>query len=172
MDGMTHGSQAMTTIIIDDKINVVAIYAAIVSTGGLIWQVWQFLRRGPRLSVRANPNMKLMGAMIPDDNSYIAINVANNGDRKTTITHVVGHTYKNLLDKLRNNPTDSFIVTDITISNRVPFEIDAGSTFMSCLKQEEKIEEWSRTKLLYVGIIHSGSRKPLMRRIPPIKQAQ
>lgn len=154
---------------LDDKINLVAIYAAVVSTFGLLWQIWQWWHHGPRLVVSARSGMKMVVGPMPDPDSYIAINVSNNGDRKTTITHVHGYTYTNNWNRLRNLPANAFIVGHQTQGQNAPFEIDAGSTFMSLFRQEEELEQWSRTLLLYVGISHSGARRPILKRIPAIR---
>ena len=74
----------------DVEADPVAIYAAIVATAILIWDVAKWLRSGPRIKLRALPNMKMFNDPDPrrKGKTYVIVNVTNSGSSPTTITQL------------------------------------------------------------------------------------
>jgi hypothetical protein len=64
-------------------LNLVTIYAAVVSTAVLLWQVFTYLREGARLRVRAGSNMKTFGPGGASSETYLSLNVVNVGTADT-----------------------------------------------------------------------------------------
>lgn len=157
---------------VDDKVNLVAIYAAVLSTISILWQIWVWFRTGPRLRVTANTNMLVMGGYNKNDQKYVVINVVNRGSAKTTITHVVMFTYKSVIYKMLNRPDKSFVVKHDVLACQIPYVIDAGCTFMSMTTQNDDMESLSRTSKLYMGVFHSFRARPVLTRIRPIQPMQ
>jgi hypothetical protein len=154
---------------VDDNVSLVAIYAAIVATVSILWQIWGWFRSGPRLRVRASADMQVMGGYNKEDRKYTVVNVTNVGTAKTTITNVVMFAYKNLLNKILNRPNKTFVVNHDVAGYQIPYMIDAGCTFMSMMMQNDDMESLSRTSMLYMGVIHSLSAKPVLARVRPIQ---
>ena len=77
------------TLNIVGEIDPVAIYAALVATTILIWDVVKWLRSGSRLKVRASPNMIFFNDPDPrrHGKTYIYVTVINVGFSPTTITN-------------------------------------------------------------------------------------
>jgi hypothetical protein len=138
-----------------DRIDPVAIYAATVSTCVLIWQIFVWLRTGPKLKVSASANMKTFGGFQQDDNAYVLIKVRNVGTQQTTITHVVGFSYRSRWAHLRRKPSGTFVVNHSVAAYPIPYVLGAGQTFMSMIVQDQSVEKQSRETLLFVGVIHS-----------------
>jgi hypothetical protein len=151
-----------------DKIDPVAIYAAIVSTSLLIWQVFVWFRTGPRLRVSASTNMTTHGDALRDDEIYIVANVWNVGTEQTTITHVVMFAYRSWLHRLRNKPSKTIFVNHRVADFPLPYVLKAGKTFTSIVAQNQTVEKMSRESLLFLGIVHSFSKRPLFARVQPI----
>jgi hypothetical protein len=156
------------TLTIADRIDPVAIYAAVVSTSVLIWQIFVWLRTGPRLKVSAASNMKAFGG-VPDNDTYVLANVHNIGTQPTTITHVVIFAYRNWWKRLRKTPSNTFWVNHGVAAFPIPYVLQAGHTFMSMIVQNVELEKLSRESLLFVGIVHSFRDRPVLARIHPIK---
>lgn len=75
------------TLHLFDKIDPVAIYAAIVATTVLVWDVIKWLRDGPRLHGSAGANMSIYDGSRRDDDLYFTLDVSNTGSKPTTITN-------------------------------------------------------------------------------------
>jgi hypothetical protein len=160
------------TLTFAEKVDPVAAYAAIVSTGVLIWQIFVWLRTGPQVKVTASSNMKTFGGLSEDGKTYVIVNVRNVGTQQTTITHVVMFAYNNRWRFFRKKPSNTFIVNHRVVAYPIPYVLEIGHTFMSMIVQDEALEKMSREKLLYAGIIHSFSERTLFVRIPPIKSLE
>jgi hypothetical protein len=157
------------TLTFADKIDPIAIYAAIVSTSVLIWQIFVWFRTGPRLRVSASTNMMTLGDPLRDGKTYIVVNVRNVGTEQTTITHVVMFAYRSWLYRLRNKPSRTFLFNHHVAAYPLPYVLEAGKTFMSMVAQDPSVENMSRENLLYVAIVHSFSKRPLLARVQPIE---
>jgi hypothetical protein len=153
------------------RIDVVAAYAAILSTIVFLWQVYTWWRKGPRLRLALATNMVTYGSAGKSNDSYVTYNVANIGDADTTITHVAIYGYPNWWTRVRRRPTLTAIVDHAVVAYPIPYVLKPGQTFMSMAIQSTQLEQWSREFYLYGVIIHSVSRRPLTARIRPIKRA-
>lgn len=153
-------------------LNAVAIYAAILSTFVFFWQVYVHFREGPRLQVRANPDMKYLEGRQFSKETYIVVNVSNRGSADTTITHVVAFSYDNWWRRLRDRPSLTFIVNHSSVAYPIPYVLEVGRMFTSMASQTVQLEELSRTTLLYIGVYHSFSEGPALFRLKPIKPAK
>jgi hypothetical protein len=157
------------TLTFADKIDPIAIYAALVSTTVLIWNIFVWFRNGPRLRVSVSTNMGTFGRGIRDDSTYIVVNVRNVGTQQTTITHVVMFAYRNWWDRFRKKTSEEALILDNAVpACPIPYMLQAGQTFMSMGLQTEVLEKRSRDRLLYAGVIHSFCDRPVLARVRPI----
>jgi len=157
---------------VDDNVNLVAIYAAVVSTLSILWQAWVWFRNGPRLRVTASADMQVMGGYDKDEKKYVVVNVSNIGNVKTTITNVVVFTYKDIVHRLLKRPSKTFVVNHDVAGYQIPYVIDTGSTFMSMVIQNDEMDTLSRSGVLYMGVIHSLRAKPVLARVRPVQPKQ
>lgn len=88
----------------------IAIYAAIVATGALSLEVRRWFESGPKIHVRANANMTMVGLGGIEKEGLLLVNVLNNGDAPTTITHFCLLEYPNFWRRWRDRASKSFIV--------------------------------------------------------------
>ena len=104
------------------EIDPVAIYAALVATAILIWDVVKWLRSGPRLKVRASSNMIVLNDPDPSRHgkTFISVVVTNMGHSPTTITNLGLVLFRNRWDQLRRNPDKQFVVTGPEAAQHLP----------------------------------------------------
>lgn len=146
---------------------VAAWWGASVASSVLVWDIIKWNMKGSRLNISASPNMESFGGDfgVENDQTYIIITVSNRGDRKTTLTHVVGYYYKNRLQKLRNKHKKAFLVTSAAFAKPIPLILDVGEQWTGGIIQEPELEDLSRKGYLYCGVFHSSSKKPILVRV-------
>jgi hypothetical protein len=149
----------------------VAIYSAIVSTAVACWQIYVRFSDGPRLRGTARGNMKLAGSGQIDPKTYIVINVANIGNRASTIQVVGVYTCASWLRRLRGKHDDTAYVINTAghLGHAVPHVLEPGHTFMGVGAQTPDIVKLTRERLTYITVSHSMSRRGLLVRLRPIE---
>jgi hypothetical protein len=150
----------------------IAAYSAIVSTAVASWQVYARMSEGPRLKVTCNPNMRMGGGSIQDDNDYIVVNATNTGNRSTTIQGVGMHAFANRWKRFRRKPEMSWVVNTSPPGNVVPHVLEPGHNFMTLALQNEEVRKTSREKLMYMTVWHSMGKREILVRLRPISDAK
>jgi len=140
------------------QLDIVALYAAILSTLIALWEFVKWLKKNDVL-VTCVPNMIFTPSS--DNKTYVNITVTNKGNTQTTITHCVMFYWKNNWDKFFKKNKKSFIVKEMTL----PTVIQPGEQWMGQAIQNEELEKMAQNGLLYIGIIHSMGRKEILNRI-------
>ena len=152
------------------EIDLIAIYAAILSTAIFIWELIRWYRRGPRLEGYSTSNMIIVGGAYEDKNHYIRCNIYNRGNEATTINNVGIIGYKNKKNKKRNNPSFQGVVPQDNSAYSMPYRIEIGGEFSAMCKQNDELIKKSNELDLYYAIYHSFSDEPKLIRIHPIKK--
>jgi len=153
-----------------DEMNITGVAAwwgAVIGTLVLAWDIYKWKRSGPMVQVTASPNMRTFGGM-PDaleDKTFVVVEVTNTGDRKTTLTHLVGFHYSSLLQKLRKNKSKSFFVAKPALSQPLPYVLEPGERWIGGIQQNEELEEMTRDGYLYCGVYHSCGKKAVVQRV-------
>jgi hypothetical protein len=151
-----------------DMKDLVPIYAAVLSTVVFSWQVFTWWATGPRLRGKTAANVQIIAGGKRDDIVYVTLNVANVGTQPTTVTNVLVYCYKNRWARLRDRRMRQGLVTSGAPAHPVPSVLEVGKTFLALVQQTPDFEEWTRTMLTYIVIVHSFSRRNLLIRVPPI----
>lgn len=146
-------------IIFEGKIDLVAVYAALLSTAITIWEFIKWRHRN-RIDLHCTPNMIIVPSSNPGQ-KYINFVVTNKGDKPTTLTHVLGYYWPTWFDKLRNNERKAFIVK----CDKVPCIVNPGERWSYQAIQDKYIEKLAQDGLLYLGVSHSMAKKEVLRRI-------
>jgi hypothetical protein len=146
---------------------IAAWWGAIIATLVFAWDIFKWNRSGPIINVLASPNMKIFGDIPehPEDMTYVAVEVTNTGDKKTTITHLVGFHYKSIFQKLRRKNNKSFAVVNPAFNARLPHVLEPGERWLGGIEQNEELEEFSRNGYLHCGVIHSSGKYPVTQRV-------
>ena len=144
----------MEITISSGQIDLIAIYAAIVATLVLVWDIVKWWRKGARLYMRCNTNM----IMIPDssDQKYIVANIANNGDLPTTLQSMSYIHYSSKWPLIRKRDNKAYLVNETSL----PYILRPGEYWQGMSLQDEKLEKLAEKGCLFCEIHHSGSRKP------------
>lgn len=154
--------------------DIIAIYAAVVATGVLLWDVYKWRRtERVRLVGRVMTNAIAVGGYSPTDRNtkYVCLTVDNRGHLGCTITHFIVVHYKNWLSQLRGKSDYQGLVnTHGGQGNDVPYELRlGGKSFMGTALQTSEIEDLSRKGRLYIAVIHTLADKPFRVRVSAIK---
>jgi hypothetical protein len=155
--------------------DIIAIYAAVVATGVLLWDVYKWRRtERVRLVGRIATGMIITDAAYfknqSNGPSWIMLNIDNRGHIPCTVTHLYLISFKNLYEQMRERGHSHMLVnTDGSRGNSVPHFLEPGRSFMGLAMQTPDVENRSRTDRLHIAIVHSGADKPLLYRIRPIQ---
>jgi hypothetical protein len=149
--------------------NIAAWWGAVIATFLIIWDIYKWKHSGSIINVTASPNMQAIGNF-PNhegDKDYISIIVTNTGNIKTTITHLVifYYKYKPVLSKILKKKAKTFFVPAPFFSPPLPLILEPGERWLCGIEQTNEWVKLSRNGLLYCGIYHSGSKKPVMQRV-------
>ena len=157
------------TLNIVGEIDPVAIYAALVATTILIWDVVKWLRSGPRIKVRANSNMKILNDPDPSRHgkTYIFVIVANVGFSPTTITNFGGSHFRNRWDQLRRKPDKQFYITSPEVAQHLPLPhvLKVGEEWSGMIDQTPEFDQMAKNGLLYADVYQSVKSRPVSVRI-------
>ena len=146
---------------------VAAWWGAVIATLVLAWDVFKWKQMGPRLRLTVSPGMKTHGDVPNADpeKTYVLIEAVNVGDKKTELTHVAGLYYRSHLQRLRGKNQQSCLVLNPAFSTQFPCFLEPGQRWLGGMEQTAELEKLSRSGLLYCGIFHSASKKPLTSRV-------
>ncbi len=99
-----------------------------------------------------------------EDNTYITVEVTNEGNRKTTLTRLVGFHYKSIFQKFRKKQDKSFIANP-ALSQSLPYVLEAGERWLGGIIQNKELEEMSKNGYLFCGVHYSSRKKPVVQRV-------
>ena len=157
------------TLNIVGELDPVAIYAALVATTILIWDVVKWLRSGSRLQITVSPEMKYFGQPGAEfeDKTFVVVKVSNVGSSPTTLTHLSMRQFSSLFNLWRGKPKQSFIIMkpEATPVYVLPYVLEAGREWMGIIEHSEKTVQLAQEGRLYAEVSHSVKRKPVRAKI-------
>lgn len=129
----------------------IAAYAAVISTFVLGWDAYKWLTSGARVSLSASTGMKVLGGGRPDPNTYISVTAMNLGDRPTTITNLGGMYFKSWWRAyvIRRRATTTFIVSDPSQGQRIPYRFDVGDQWIGLAEQDDSVTKMAENGYLF-----------------------
>lgn len=152
-----------------DAGTVVAIYAAIVATGALALEVRRWFESGPKICVKASPNMTLIGGGAKEATDLLVVNVVNRGDMPTTITNFGLLDYPNLWARWRRRPARSFVIPHPQPKGHppiVPQQLSPGQQWMGMASPSPEVVGDVQTGTMWAAIYTTDRDQPYMARIP------
>jgi len=155
-----------------DNTHNIAIYAAVVATIVLVWDIYKWWRSERlRLSGRVSPNMMMVSAVNPGESEkqYIILNVENRGAISCTVTNVVLAHYKTSIEWIRRKPSTNAVINHISeYGYSLPYKLEPhGGEFRSMVLQTDELVDWANDGSLYIGICHTMSSKTFLCRVKP-----
>lgn len=154
---------------------LVATYAAIVATGALALEVRRWFESGPKIRVRANPGMMLIGAVGVEKESLLVVNVTNRGDTPTTITHLALLDYPNLLARWRDRASRTFVILHPQPPGShlsVPYVLNPGQQWTGLGHDRSDVTGDVQTGTMYAAIYTTDRNRPYVVRIPKRKEPE
>ena len=125
-------------------------WGAIVATVVLLWDVYKWKKAGANVSISVSPDMQLFqpGQGL-EDKTYIVVEVVNNGDRPTTITHLFLKTFKNRFEYFRKKTSMNAVVPDPGGTQGIPFVLEPGNRWNGMIDQADLKEKAARPHLFF-----------------------
>ncbi len=130
---------------------IAAWWGAIVATVVFLWDIYKWRKSGVVLRVTASPNMQTFTGVF-EEPKFVIVEVVNNGNKKTTLTHLVGVQYLSWTDRIRKKSKHTFFVPTPLFNAQLPYVLGVGERWMSGIEQTDELEKWSREGLLYIGV--------------------
>ena len=147
-----------------DKTYIIALYAAVVATLVLLWDIYKWRASGPRIILAISPNMKIHGdPRYP--HTYITVEAINKGNLPTTITKLAVQNYRNRFFKILRIPKASFIIAASGLSDPLPHVLESGKVWHGLVHQNEETEQMAKEGLLFCELYLSHRKKPKVARV-------
>jgi hypothetical protein len=145
----------------------IAIYAAIVATGALSLEVRRWFESGPKVYVRAQAGMAIVGNGI-EKNGLLLVTATNRGDAPTTITNLCLLEYPNMWSRCRNRAARSFVVPHPQLEGRppiVPHVLKIGEQWMGMAHDRSDVTGDIQTGKMWAAIYTTDREKPYLAHI-------
>jgi len=146
--------------------DIAAWWGAIVASIVVLWDVFKWRASQVNLRVSAQPNMRTVthsGKL--DDDLNIFVEAVNNGDKSTTITHLVVKHYSNIFYRLRGKTSMQGLVALPGGTQPLPFELGPGKRWAGLIDQKEVEAKAGINGYFYCGIIHTASKNDKLVRV-------
>ena len=134
--------------------DIAAWWGAIIATTVLLWDVFKWRATRAHLWLTAQSNMRTVtsaGKLADDLNIFLE--AVNNGDKTTTITHVVVRYYPNTWDRLRGKTSMRGLVTIPRGTQPLPFELRPGHRWVGLIDQKDVETKAGTGGYFYCGVI-------------------
>lgn len=157
----------MASIMLENWQVWVAVYAAIVATGTLYFQI---RRWGPRPHLTVSPNSRTFP--LSDKQLYVMVKVSNRGSLATTINAHCVHIYDNWWKKFRRQPSKSGVVREPQLPfnlKSLPHVLEPGEEWSGFITQSGDFEKWAESGRLYVAIYTSHTSRPIVKHVKQVK---
>lgn len=141
-------------------------WGAILATAVLARDVYNWRQTRATLTVSASPNMEPVEQRKGTDTAekYVFVEAVNNGDRSTTLTHLVVRHYKTLSSRVRGKPSMQAVVIRPGGSQGLPYDLGPGKRWTGLVDQAELEKKVGGSGYLFCGVLHSGSKKAVLAR--------
>jgi hypothetical protein len=157
---------------------ILATYAAVVSTSGVIWNVYSWHKaRSVDLRGRATPKIVVIGVEPHPDvegKEFISVSVANHGTVTCYIEALHILAFDSWLAVKRCKPSFAAISMDELSASltgkKLPFKLEPGARYSGLVTQTPQVAELSRKKVLFIVVHHSLSSSGHFLRVWPIKE--
>ena len=141
-------------------VNMIALYAAIVATVVLVWDIYKWKTSGPEISLTASPNIKVLGDPELEGKTYISIEARNIGSRPTTILKLGFLYYKNWWHRVRGKHEVFLWVVHPHTQHGIPYVLQQGTVWNGLAHQNKDIEKKAKEGLLFCALFLSHTEKP------------
>ena len=147
-------------------------YAAFVATAALLWNIFEWLKSGPKVYLTARSGWKISGDPKLKEKTYVLLTATNIGDRPTTINTPAFIYYRNLLSWIkaclpfiRCYADAQFIIKTPGISAKTPCILKPGEVWTGLAIQSQDLGKMIKDGLLLFALYASYSGRPKITRV-------
>jgi hypothetical protein len=144
---------------------VVAWWGAVLSTTVFLWDIYKWQTSGPKLRVTIKPNMETINVPEYDGKKLLIFEVANCGDRPTTITNILFVRYNSTWARLRQRASNTFFIKNPNPRQPLPCEIKPGNIWTGLGIQGDELEGRARSGQMFCVVLHSHRKRHFKQRI-------
>jgi hypothetical protein len=148
------------------EIDPVALYAALVATIVLVWDVIKWM--GERQAVSLNvivPAETMTETNGLESGPLAALSVSNIGNKPTTITHIVIQYYSNWIRVVANRPNKTMWVPTPNARLPIPHELNIGRQWIGAVNYDENLKQMADNGYVYFEVYYTSGKKPVRARI-------
>lgn len=152
-----------------DVATLATAYAAVVATGALALEVRRWFESGPKLVVKAQPNMTLINAGGPEREGLLLVNVSNRGEGVTTITHFGLLEFPDAISRWQRKASNSFIVAHpylAGMNTALPYVLRPGEMWTGFADGKSEATGDLQSGTMWVAIYTTDREKPYLALIP------
>jgi len=151
--------------------DIAAWWGATLATLAIIWDVFKWLRTGPRIVMRILPNMSQFPQAPGTPNTNIFVEISNNGDAPTTLKNIGVFHYDSFPKWIFRNASYQAVVPNPNPEFPIPRVIETGKIWQGFMDQEP-MEDMLRSGWFYVWCDCSHSKKLIKMRVKKLKQEE
>lgn len=152
------------------QLDPIAVYAAIIATLVLIWDIVKWASTRARLRVRVKYDMETfnLGPRKLQGKKFVLVTVTNVGSKPTTVQMLGLGSYANWLAKLIVKRSRASVIIQPILDARMqslPHRLDHGDEWTGIIAQNNELQDWANSEKLYAEIYHSLGKRPVRARI-------
>ena len=148
--------------------DIAAWVGAVVAVLVLAWDVYKEARNGARLRLNVSTNMRYLVAGNLSEEPHLSVQVVNEGNLPTTLTHLIVYMFDSRWKKIRKQPSlNGAVVMQPSYTPQLPHLLKPGELWQGVVSQpqlESYLNEHGN-KLVYVAVAHVCSQKEVMQRV-------
>lgn len=143
-------------------------WAAIIATGLLVWDIYKWVCTGPKIALKVRPDMRTMSHNELDGKRLFLFEVANKGDRPTTLTKLMFFYYQGIWRYIRRN-AQYYYIKNPALQHNLPHKLEVGETWEGAALYSDEHDAMVKNGHLYAALFCSQRDRPVMRRVRPRK---
>jgi hypothetical protein len=146
----------------------IAIYAAIVATGALSLEVRRWFESGPKIYLRATPNIMVVGYAGVEHRDLLKVTAVNRGEIPTTIVNLCLMEYPNFWARWRDKPSQSFVVPHPALpgyTQVMPYVLNTGEQWSGYAHDQPDVTGDIQTGKMWAAIYTTDREKPYLAHI-------
>jgi len=151
--------------------DIAAWVALVISLVVLAWDVFKWWRIGPRIVIKAKPNMVQVPKVLTTPGTNIFVEVCNNGDAITTLKKLGIFHYDSFYKWIFRKASYQAVVPNPNPEFPIPRVIETGKIWQGFMDQEP-VEGMLRSGWFYVWCDCSHSKRLIKVRVKKLKQEE
>ena len=148
--------------------DIAAWVGAVVAVLVLAWDIYKEARNGARLRLKVSTNMRYLVAGRISEEAHLSVQVVNEGNLPTTLTHLIVYMFDSRWKKIMRQPSfNGVVVMQPSHTPQLPHLLKPGELWHGVVSQPQ-LESYlteNGTKLIYVAVAHVCSQKQVMQRL-------